>query len=65
LRRAIEQFLEDPMAEDLLRGGFAGKDTITVRVTEANGEKKLLFDATGSPNTAELVTAAGGGEFKS
>ncbi len=26
LRRAIEQFLEDPMAEDLLRGGFTGKD---------------------------------------
>ena len=26
LRRAIEQHLEDPLAEELLRGNFAGKD---------------------------------------
>jgi hypothetical protein len=30
LRRAIEQNLEDPMAEDLLRDTFTGKDTIRI-----------------------------------
>src|SRR5205823_11162214 len=44
LRRAIEQFLEDPLSEDLLRGTFSGMDTITVRMQEVNGEKKLFFD---------------------
>ena len=47
LRRAIEHYLEDPLAEDLLRGTFQGKDTITVRVSEVDGEKKLGFDAVG------------------
>ncbi|MFO0927712.1 MAG: ATP-dependent Clp protease ATP-binding subunit [Gemmataceae bacterium] len=45
LRRAIEHNLEDPLAEDLLRGKFAGKDTINVVVREENGEKKLTFEA--------------------
>jgi ATP-dependent Clp protease ATP-binding subunit ClpC len=56
LRRAIEHYLEDPLSEDLLRGGFAGKDTITVRTREENGEKKLYFDAT-TTHTPELVGA--------
>jgi ATP-dependent Clp protease ATP-binding subunit ClpC len=56
LRRAIEHYLEDPLSEDLLRGGFVGKDTITMRVKEENGEKKLYFDAT-STGTPELVGA--------
>ena len=30
LRRAIEQCIEDPLSEELLRGAFAGKDTIVV-----------------------------------
>jgi ATP-dependent Clp protease ATP-binding subunit ClpC len=62
LRRAIEHYLEDPLAEDLLHGRFTGKDTITVRVGEENGEKKLYFDAT-TTTTSELVTA--GSEVKS
>jgi ATP-dependent Clp protease ATP-binding subunit ClpC len=58
LRRAIEQYLEDPMAEDLLRGTFAGKDTITVRTQEVGGEKKLSFEATASA-PRELVASGG------
>src|SRR5207237_6505696 len=54
LRRAIEHYLEDPLAEDLLRGVFAGKDTITVRVQEEDGKKRLMFDATAE---ASLVGA--------
>jgi ATP-dependent Clp protease ATP-binding subunit ClpC len=60
LRRAIEHLLEDPLAEQLLQGVFNGKDTITVRVTEQDGEKKLFFEATGSQPQPELVGAAEG-----
>ncbi|MFQ3592425.1 MAG: ATP-dependent Clp protease ATP-binding subunit [Gemmataceae bacterium] len=59
LRRAIEQHLEDPMAEDLLRGVFEGKDTIRVIVVPGNepGEKKLAFEAiTTADPTPELAT---------
>ena len=31
LRRAIENFVEDPLSEELLKGEFQGKDTITRR----------------------------------
>jgi ATP-dependent Clp protease ATP-binding subunit ClpC len=48
LRRAIEQMIEDPLSEELLRGTYAGKDTITVKVKEVEGEKKLEFDASGA-----------------
>jgi ATP-dependent Clp protease ATP-binding subunit ClpC len=48
LRRAIEQNIEDPLSEDLLRGTFHGKDTINVVVREENGEQKLFFEATNS-----------------
>jgi ATP-dependent Clp protease ATP-binding subunit ClpC len=60
LRRAIEHLLEDPLSEELLKGGFAGKDTIMVKVREVEGEKKLFFDATaGAGSGGELVGAAG------
>jgi ATP-dependent Clp protease ATP-binding subunit ClpC len=59
LRRAIEHLLEDPLSEELLKGNFQGKDTVTVRVQEVDGEKKIHFDATGAPAGA-LVGAAGG-----
>src|SRR5262249_1044256 len=57
LRRAIEHLLEDPLAEELLQGKFQGKDTITAKVEEKDGEKKLVFEATGAPQP-ELVGAA-------
>ncbi len=63
LRRAIEHLLEDPLSEELLKGAFADKNTITVRVAEADGEKKLTFDATVGPGAPELV-GAGSGEAK-
>jgi ATP-dependent Clp protease ATP-binding subunit ClpC len=65
LRRAIEQMIEDPLSEELLKGTYAGKDTITVRVHEVDGEKKLFFDATVGGAAQELVGAAGPGEAKS
>jgi ATP-dependent Clp protease ATP-binding subunit ClpC len=60
LRRAIENLLEDPLAEKLLHGEFEGKNLVTVRVGEENGEKKLTFEATAT-EAPELV---GAGEAK-
>jgi ATP-dependent Clp protease ATP-binding subunit ClpC len=57
LRRAIEHLLEDPLAEELLKGAFVGKDTLNVRVAEVDGEKKLVFEATGTVPQPELVVA--------
>ncbi|MDY3551753.1 ATP-dependent Clp protease ATP-binding subunit [Gemmata sp. JC717] len=44
LRRAIEQYLEDMLAEELLKGTFHGTDVLTVKIVEENGEKKLGFE---------------------
>lgn len=44
LRRAIENLLEDPLAERLLRGAFSGPGTIKARVIEENGESRLEFE---------------------
>jgi ATP-dependent Clp protease ATP-binding subunit ClpC len=44
LRRAIENHVEDPLSEELLRGAFQGKDTITVVVKEVGGKKQLVFE---------------------
>jgi len=60
LRRAIEHNLEDPLSEDLLRGAFAGKDTITVKVIGEGEERKLMFETTGPlAKEPELVGATG------
>jgi ATP-dependent Clp protease ATP-binding subunit ClpC len=46
LRRAIEQHVEDPLSEDILRGSFKGKDLIRISVRQEEGtEKHLFFDA--------------------
>src|SRR5581483_5281253 len=46
LRRAIEQHVEDPLSEEILRGNFKGKDLIRISVKqEEGGEKHLYFDA--------------------
>ncbi|MFO0848480.1 MAG: ATP-dependent Clp protease ATP-binding subunit [Gemmataceae bacterium] len=59
LRRAVEQHLEDTMSEALLKGEFDGKETVTVTVGEVDGEKKLVFEATGTaPAPAEPAAAA-------
>ena len=58
LRRAIEHSLEDPLAERLLLGAFQGKDTITVKVVEVEGVKKLEFEmSSGASGSSELVSA--------
>ncbi len=43
LRRAIEQEVEDPLSEDILRGNFKDKDMIRISVKIEEGDKKHLF----------------------
>src|SRR5207248_8898636 len=51
LRRAIEQHVEDPLSEEILRGGFKGKNLINITVTgEDEKTKHLYFEAV---NTSE------------
>ncbi len=44
LRRAIESFIEDPLAEELLKGEFNGKDTIRVTLKKVGGKNQLNFE---------------------
>jgi ATP-dependent Clp protease ATP-binding subunit ClpC len=61
LRRAIEHLLEDPLSEELLRGGFTGKQIINARVEEKDGEKKLAFEATAKEPEKPVEALAGAG----
>ena len=55
LRRALENFIEDPVSEELLKGEFEGKDLIQVDCIEVAGKKQLSFKGI---TTAEPVAAA-------
>jgi ATP-dependent Clp protease ATP-binding subunit ClpC len=46
LRRAIENLIENPLAEEILRSAFKGKDLVYVTVTSQDDTKRLKFDAT-------------------
>jgi ATP-dependent Clp protease ATP-binding subunit ClpC len=48
MRRAVERYLEDPFAEELLRGNVKPGDTVRVSATEG----KLIFKATEPHSTA-------------
>ncbi len=58
LRRAIENYVEDPLSEELLKGEFQGKDTITVEVKKVGEAKQLVFE--GTVTEPETVGAGGG-----
>ena len=55
LRRAIEGFLEDPLAEELLRGKFNGMDIVTTKVVTTEGESRISFEGTRKANTPEAL----------
>jgi ATP-dependent Clp protease ATP-binding subunit ClpC len=44
LRRSVEMCIEDPLAEELLRGAFEGKNHIRVDVKQVGDEKRLDFE---------------------
>src|SRR5690242_724492 len=57
LRRAIEQHVEDPLAEDILRGNFKGKDLIRIAVkAEDEKNKHLYFEALTTAQVGEGET---------
>jgi ATP-dependent Clp protease ATP-binding subunit ClpC len=60
LRRAIENYVEDPLSEELLKGEFNGKETIVVDVKEVGGKKQLVFRGVMGDGESELVGAAAG-----
>jgi ATP-dependent Clp protease ATP-binding subunit ClpC len=56
LRRAIEHHVEDPISEEILRGNYADKGKIVVRVAETgdkDDEQHLHFEGTGERKDAE------------
>ncbi len=57
LRRAIENMIEDPLSESILRGEYKGKDVLTVAVGEGDEGRKLTFEASTKP--VEETVAAG------
>ena len=59
LRRAIENYIEDPVSEELLKGEFIGKDTIQVDCIEVADKKQLKFVGV---VTAEPVAAQPAGD---
>ena len=60
LRRAVEMFVEDPLAEELLRGQFQGKTIITVKVADVGDEKRLEFTASAEESATEAELAEAG-----
>jgi ATP-dependent Clp protease ATP-binding subunit ClpC len=63
LRRAIENYVEDILAEELLQGTFQGKDTIVVEAVRDDEDKirRLSFHGeTSDPPPEEPVGAAAG-----
>jgi ATP-dependent Clp protease ATP-binding subunit ClpC len=62
LRRAIENYVEDPLSEELLKGEFQGQDTITVQVKEVGDKKQLVFEGSTSKPAEEPRPAAAAAE---
>ncbi len=58
LRREIEQRVEDPLSEELLKGEFQGKDTILVDVKKDDDGKVKHLTFVGMVGEPELVGAA-------
>ncbi len=59
LRRSIENYVEDPLSEELLKGEFQGKDTVLVDVKEIGGKKQLFFTGVvGEPEEATVGAGA-------
>ncbi len=56
LRRAIEQLLEDPLSEDLLRGTFHGYDIIRAELVPGEGTEKRITFVASKKEPAEVVT---------
>ncbi len=61
LRRALENYIEDPVSEELLKGEFEGKDTIQVDCVEVAGKRQLSFKGLVTAEPVAAAPAEGGG----
>ena len=63
LRRAIENYIEDPLSEDLLKGEFQGKDRIVVDAVRSDSGKvkRLKFEGQVVEKEEEPEPALAGG----
>ena len=61
LRRAIENMIEDPLSEEILRGSFSGKNTIIVEVEGSDESRRLKFSATAKVEAKGPALAGVGG----
>ena len=52
MRRAVEKYLEDPMAEDLLRGTIKAGETVQVK---RDGDKLVFSASTPTPEPSEAA----------
>jgi ATP-dependent Clp protease ATP-binding subunit ClpC len=52
MRRAVEKFLEDPLAEELLRGNIKSGDTLDVHAAGEHLEFKVAQPEHGEPAAA-------------
>ena len=62
LRRAIENLIENPLAEEILRNSFKGKDLVNVTVDGPPETRKLKFFATTKREQEEEALVAVGAE---
>ena len=57
LRRSVGNCIEDPLAEELLKGVFQGKNHIMVDVKKVGEQDQLVFEGIVKEEAAELVVA--------
>jgi ATP-dependent Clp protease ATP-binding subunit ClpC len=57
LRRAIEQRIEDPLSEELLRGAFEGKDSIVISAIKGDDDKVVRLDFKGENRNSAVSSA--------
>ena len=62
LRRRVEHMIEDPLAEELLKGTFQGKDKIIVKVKQVGDKDQLYFEGDESEEQQPVAAAAEGGD---
>src|SRR5205085_11989253 len=55
LRRAIEHQLEDPLAEELLQGSFAGLSEIKITSEAVDGAKELITPSVSQEQKGKLT----------
>jgi ATP-dependent Clp protease ATP-binding subunit ClpC len=62
LRRSVARYIEDPLSEELLRGSFDGKNTITVDVKQVGEQEQLDFQGSSVEAGGELATVGASSE---